>query len=233
MIVRIKKANHDIIIIHKFPIIHDARLSLKAKGLLTYLCGHSDSWEARVDDIAAHCRDGRESVITGLKELQEHGYAVKTLIRNSKGQIVDTHWTINELPPEYPKTPESENPITVSPESGNPITDIPGETPANKGNSPESGKPKAENPTLRSTKIRIRSNILIDPDRENLKISAPPIPDPLVPDYASLAQAIGGQKHETISPQKKNYDKLVVFPSEQESLRRQELLRQAQILNGA
>jgi hypothetical protein len=66
-----------------------------------------------------------------------------------------------------------------------------------------------------------------------VEISAPPIPDPLVPDYASLAQAIGGHRDETIFPQKKKYYPSVGSPSEQETLRRQELLRQAQILKGA
>jgi len=227
MIVRIKKANHEIIIIHKFPIIHDARLSLKAKGLLTYLCGHSDSWEARVDDIAAHCKDGRESVITGLKELQEHGYAVKALIRNDKGQIVDTHWTISELPPDVsqPEQPESEKPITDKPESGKPIPAILDETPSNQASSPKSDLPETVNPTLRSKDIRKRSLFLLDQSGEKIETSPhPATPDPDKPDYAAYLP-------------KNKIKKPIIFhnvqPSDTETLRRQELLRQAQQLKGA
>jgi hypothetical protein len=51
MIFRIVKQTKEIIVISKQPILHDKRLSLKSKGLLTYLVGHPDRWELNLHDM--------------------------------------------------------------------------------------------------------------------------------------------------------------------------------------
>jgi hypothetical protein len=100
-IVRIKKEIRDTINLHKFPILHDKRLSFKAKGILTYLLGHGDGWECNFKNIANHATDGLDSVKSGMKELQELGYAKKMRKKNPKtGRIEGWSWLVYELPPE-------------------------------------------------------------------------------------------------------------------------------------
>lgn len=57
--------------------IFDARLSLKAKGLLTMMLSRPDDWVFYMDELQTHSTDGEKSLRAGFKELQEHGYVKK------------------------------------------------------------------------------------------------------------------------------------------------------------
>jgi hypothetical protein len=78
--------------------INDPRLSLKAKGLLCYLLSKPPDWVPRIEDICNHCCDGRDSVQSGLKELQEFGYAVLLVPRSESGKVSGREWSIFESP---------------------------------------------------------------------------------------------------------------------------------------
>lgn len=158
-IVKVEKAASEFIQIHKFPIYHDASLSWKAKGILTYLVGHPSGWQTRIDDLVQHASDGVESVKSGLKELQARGYAEKKPVRNSKGQLIDWDWTIYELPQNRSDQPKAGNPSSVevsqdTPKAENPHSE---KCPSNKAFTPKAenphsvkpnaGKPNAGNPS--------------------------------------------------------------------------------------
>ncbi len=81
-------------------IINDFRLSWKAKGLLMYLLDQSDSWQFYQTEICRHGPDGRSSVASGLKELEEAGYLKRTWIRDAKGKYTGRIWEVYEDPTE-------------------------------------------------------------------------------------------------------------------------------------
>lgn len=51
-------------------VLHDAELSLKAKGLYGYIQSKPDGWEFSAERIMNECKDGLESVRAGLRELE-------------------------------------------------------------------------------------------------------------------------------------------------------------------
>ncbi|NKQ22767.1 helix-turn-helix domain-containing protein, partial [Brevibacillus laterosporus] len=71
--VRIIKRENPFVQIDKTP-INDDRLSWKAKGLLVYLLSKPDDWTIMIIDLIKHAKDGRDSVYSGLKELEHAGY---------------------------------------------------------------------------------------------------------------------------------------------------------------
>ncbi len=79
-------------------IINDSRLSWKAKGLLMYLLDQSDEWQFYQTEICSHGPDGRSSVVSGLKELEQCGYLNRTWIRDAKGKYTGRIWGIYEEP---------------------------------------------------------------------------------------------------------------------------------------
>jgi len=110
-----------------------------------YLLDQSDSWQFYQTEICSHGPDGRSSVASGLKELEEAGYLKRTWVRDEKGKYTGRIWEVYEDPTaveineadiskekeELPKTPIiprfypdaenliSGNPISVFPMSGN------------------------------------------------------------------------------------------------------------------
>lgn len=62
-------------------IINDARLSFKSKGLFLYLISKPDGWFFSADRISNDCNDGKKSVLSGLKELENCGLLSRNNIR--------------------------------------------------------------------------------------------------------------------------------------------------------
>ena len=69
--------------------LQDKRLSLKAKGLLSYMLSLPDDWDYSLKGLTVGCKDGLDSVRTAVLELEEHGYVRRQKVRNAKGQIID------------------------------------------------------------------------------------------------------------------------------------------------
>lgn len=87
-------------------IINDEKISLKAKGLYLYLISKPDNWAFSADRIAKESKDGEDSVKSALKELEKHGYLVRTQ-NNKKGYFGSMIYTISDVP-----LPLGENPPT-------------------------------------------------------------------------------------------------------------------------
>ncbi len=104
--------------------LQDRRLSLKAKGLLSYMLSLPDDWDYSLKGLTTGCRDGLDSVRTAVLELEEHGYVRRQKVRNTKGQIIDYDYQVYESPVEdAPAIPCKENgpsepPAPQSPKSG-------------------------------------------------------------------------------------------------------------------
>ncbi|MBR4744479.1 MAG: helix-turn-helix domain-containing protein [Oscillospiraceae bacterium] len=78
--------------------LKDTRLSLKAKGLLSYMLSLPDDWKFSTRGLVAHCREGTDSVRVALKELEAAGYLHRTRIRSGNGSFTEEKWEIHEIP---------------------------------------------------------------------------------------------------------------------------------------
>jgi hypothetical protein len=106
-IVKIKKRVNPYVMVDK-AVIEEKRLSFKAKGLIVYLLSRPSDWTIMIEDLIKRSTDGRDSVQSALKELQELGYAVLTTQRGENGLLLGKHWTIIEDPTDKPVFPLSD-----------------------------------------------------------------------------------------------------------------------------
>lgn len=99
-------------------IFRDQRLSLKARGLLCTMLSLPDCWEFSEKGLQSILpADGKTSIRTALKTLEECGYLVRRQLRE-KGKMAGWEWEIYDTPQDAEK-PQSENPITGNPNSEN------------------------------------------------------------------------------------------------------------------
>ena len=87
-------------------------LSYKAKGLLCQMLSLPDGWSFSIEGLARLASDGRDSVATTLKELENAGYFYRTQCRNS-GKYQGIEYIIAETP--FTENPNTEKPITENP----------------------------------------------------------------------------------------------------------------------
>ena len=105
--------------------LRDKKLSLKAKGLLAMILTLPDDWHYSVDGLAAISKESRASINSGLKELETAGYLTRRQLRDEKGHLTNTEYTIYEEPRSpcvnYPTAgnPHAEDPSTDSPSAEN------------------------------------------------------------------------------------------------------------------
>lgn len=110
--------------------LQDKRLSLKAKGLLSYMLSLPDDWDYSLKGLTTGCRDGIDSVRSTVRELEASGYLRRSKVRDARGRIVDYNYEVFELPQKEsaedvpvpaPDSPSSENPTSGFPTLENPI----------------------------------------------------------------------------------------------------------------
>lgn len=107
-----KNANYSVMSNYHF---REKKMSLKAKGLLSLMLSLPDDWDYSINGLAALSKDGKDSVMTALKELEKFGYLERKTIRNEKGHIKDYEYNIFECPKNMP--PESEKPNVENPDT--------------------------------------------------------------------------------------------------------------------
>ena len=103
--------------------LRDMSLSLKAKGLLSLMLSLPENWDYTMKGLARICKDGIDSISGGIRELEAHGYLIRSRVRGANGQLGSIEYTILE----QPKTPSptQEKPIRENPVQVNPILDTP------------------------------------------------------------------------------------------------------------
>lgn len=119
----------------------DKKLSFKAKGLLSFMLSLPDDWDYSVQGLITTAKDGRDSVTSGLKELEHYGYLKREPIRE-KGIIKDWNYIIFE----QPSCENAEN-TQIEPDTENPKVDSEPDT-----ENPDTEKPLTENPKQINTK---------------------------------------------------------------------------------
>jgi len=112
--------------------ISDCGLSWKAKGILLYLFSRPSNWQVRLNDLVNRSTDGRDSLRSGLKELENSGYLVRNTIRDEKGRFLRVEYEVYEIPlkkyEEQLKENENidknvDNPTLSTPKLENPTSD--------------------------------------------------------------------------------------------------------------
>lgn len=101
-----KTKDYTIMCNHHFK---NRNLSLRAKGLLSLMLSLPDAWNYTIKGLTALSKDGRDSVISALKELEKEKYIIRRRLRNEKGQVTTTEYLIYE-------NPVSDSPEQVLPE---------------------------------------------------------------------------------------------------------------------
>lgn len=89
--------------------LREVGLSLKEKGLLSYMLSNSDGWAYRLRGLVRFSSDAINSIPSGLNELMRHEYLVRVKVRDAKGRIVGCDYQIFEVP-QKDLSPKPENP---------------------------------------------------------------------------------------------------------------------------
>lgn len=106
MIVRTRK-NRNYTTINN-TVLEDDRLSWRAKGIAAYLLSKPDDWQINHEHLLQHGTEGRDAVLSAMKELESCGYLVRTKTQGSDGKF-STVVTLLEVPQPSPENPESVN----------------------------------------------------------------------------------------------------------------------------
>lgn len=156
--------------------LRNIELSLKAKGLLSLMLSLPENWDYTTKGLSCICKDGIDSINGTIKELEQQGYVIRRRLRNDKGQLTTTEYTILEQPQNLETSevsPKVENPILDNPVLGNPTLENPilGE--------PKQGEPILEEPHQLNTYLQT-----IDKSKKDLLNTEPSNPYQSYP-YAS------------------------------------------------
>ena len=114
----------------------EKRMSLKAKGLLSLMLSLPDEWDYSVRGLAALSKDGKDSVMNTLTELEEFGYLKRTKVLDESGRFAGYDYDIFEKP--HPKKPNSEKPCPENPDTEKPDTENPPQLNTNQSSTKQS-----------------------------------------------------------------------------------------------
>lgn len=101
-----KTANYTVMSNNHFK---EKQMSLKAKGLLSLMLSLPDDWNYSVSGLVKLSKDGKDSVMSALAELEKFGYLKRDRTINDKGQFSGIEYNIYELP--QLDIPVADNPI--------------------------------------------------------------------------------------------------------------------------
>ena len=110
-----KTQNYTVMSNHHFK---EKKMSLKAKGLLSLMLSLPDDWDYSISGLATLSKDGKDSIMSALSELEKFGYLTRTRLTDEKGRFAGVEYNIFEIP--QPKNPISEKPNSANENSENP-----------------------------------------------------------------------------------------------------------------
>lgn len=87
----------------------EKRMSLKAKGLLSLMLSLPDDWNYSISGLVTLSKDGKDSVMSALAELEKFGYLERERVTNSKGQFNGVEYNIYEQPQPQKPIAEKQN----------------------------------------------------------------------------------------------------------------------------
>lgn len=87
----------------------EKKMSLKAKGLLSLMLSLPDDWNYSVSGLVTLSKDGKDSVMSALNELEKFGYLSRERVVNDKGQFAGVEYNIFEQPQQEKPIAEKQN----------------------------------------------------------------------------------------------------------------------------
>lgn len=82
--------------------LRDNRLSLKAKGLHSYIYQLPNDWDLSIEGLSKVLKEGKSSIRSAVKELEDCGYLTRKRVINSNNQFDGYDYTIYEQPVNNP-----------------------------------------------------------------------------------------------------------------------------------
>ena len=95
-VMRIHK-NNNFTVMSNFH-FREKKMSLKAKGLLSLMLSLPDDWDYSVAGLAKLSKDGRDSIMSALTELEKFGYLTRERVKLDNGQFGGVAYNIYEMP---------------------------------------------------------------------------------------------------------------------------------------
>ena len=92
--------------------LQDRNISLKAKGLLSYMLSLPDYWEYSITGLASICKEGPDCIRSTVQELEEAGYITRNRQRLENGQLGGIEYVVRERPVE---SQDADKPISENP----------------------------------------------------------------------------------------------------------------------
>lgn len=99
-------------------LLSNPKISLRAKGLGSWLELHQDGFELNFEFILQNMKEGRDAIRETIKELKEQGFLLTLQIRDKNGKF-QTVWHFDS-DGDIDIEPTTENPPTVEPPTVNP-----------------------------------------------------------------------------------------------------------------
>lgn len=118
----IKRSKHDrenpYVLIAK-AMLHDGKLSIESKGLLTYLLALPDTWEIKASHICNKLGFGKGKFYRMINELIEVGYCERSQIKDKNNRYTTYQYTVSESPILKKCLPQTDFPRTDFPRTEN------------------------------------------------------------------------------------------------------------------
>ena len=164
--------------------LRDNSLSFKAKGLLTLMLSLPEDWDYTIAGLAQFTADGRVSIASTIRELEECGYIRRSQTRGENGAFAQNEYWNYEVP-QTDKAPCAENVETA---------DLDGEISENEASG--SNEPLADNV---STTIN------------DLSVSHPNLPIPLTENPSAEIMPTGNSTQQIKEIQKTEKPNLIRY----------------------
>ena len=114
-VIRVNKtANYTVLSNYHFK---EKKMSLKAKGLLSLMLSLPDDWNYSVSGLVTLSKDGKDSVMSALAELEDFGYLIRHRTQDTKGRFSGIAYDIYEKPQK--EKPVEDNPISAKSDAEN------------------------------------------------------------------------------------------------------------------
>lgn len=121
----------------------EKNMSLKAMGLLSLMLSLPDDWDYSIMGLTTLSKDGKDSVMSALNELEKLGYLKRSCLNDEYGRFAGYDYDIYEQPQAAGTDKSTEEPYAEKPYAENPNTE-----------KPNTEKPHAENPRQLNTNIQ-------------------------------------------------------------------------------
>lgn len=148
-------------------IFRDARISLKARGLLCTAMSLPDDWNFSIRGLAAICKESVTAIQSALDELEQFGYLrrSRTQSHTEAGTFGHTDYSFFEVPEIAREEPCIQNPYTDEPYTENRVQEIIKQEnipPVSPEGEQPAAKPKKDKPTFPPDSIAYRCAAYLD-----------------------------------------------------------------------